>query len=55
VAILPLTGVLRARAAATLAPVVRGTLRAYLLFAFWLIIGLLLGALYLILLKLAGA
>lgn len=55
VAILPMTGALRARAAATLTLVVRGTLRTYLYFAFWLTIGLLLGALYLHLLKLAGA
>jgi 1,4-dihydroxy-2-naphthoate octaprenyltransferase len=55
VAILPLTGVLRARAAATLTPVVTSTLRAYVYFAFWLIIGLLLGALYLHLLRLTGS
>lgn len=55
VAILPLTGALRARVAATLTPVVRGTLRAYAYFAFWLTIGLLLGGLYLHLLRLAGA
>jgi hypothetical protein len=55
VAILPFTGALRASNAATLRPVVRQMLRAYVAFAFWLAIGLLLGWLYLRLLKVIGA
>jgi 1,4-dihydroxy-2-naphthoate octaprenyltransferase len=55
VAVVPLTGVLRAHNAETLAPAVRGMHRAYAAFAFWLIIGLLLGGLYLHLLSLLGA
>lgn len=54
VAVLPLTGALRGHAAA-LVPVVTGTLRAYVYFAFWVIIGLLLGAIYLHLLRIAGS
>jgi 1,4-dihydroxy-2-naphthoate octaprenyltransferase len=50
----PLTGGLRARGADTLAGVVRGTLRAYTAFAFWLVMGLLLGTLYLRLLAVLG-
>ena len=50
----PLTGGLRARTAATLDLVIASTLRAYGLFVLWLIAGLVLGALYLRLLRLTG-
>jgi 1,4-dihydroxy-2-naphthoate polyprenyltransferase len=55
VAMLPLTGGLRGRNEATLSPVVRGTLFAYMAFAFWLVVGLLLGDLFLRLLSVLGA
>ncbi len=53
-AVVPLTGGLRAQGAGALVAVVRGTLRAYTAFAFWLVMGLLLGALYLRLLAVLG-
>jgi 1,4-dihydroxy-2-naphthoate octaprenyltransferase len=54
-AALPLTGGLRARNAAPLDLVVRGSVRAYATFAFWLLTGLLLGVLLLRLQGVAGA
>ncbi|HEY7983683.1 MAG TPA: prenyltransferase [Ktedonobacterales bacterium] len=44
-AVVPLTGALRAKGAAALGHVVRYTVRAYCLFTFWLVAGLVLGAL----------
>jgi 1,4-dihydroxy-2-naphthoate octaprenyltransferase len=46
VAVIPLTGALRARGAPAMDLVVTQTLRAYAFFAAWLVLGLLLGALY---------
>lgn len=43
--VVPLTGALRAKGAAALSHVVRYTVRAYAYFAFWLIAGLVIGAL----------
>jgi 1,4-dihydroxy-2-naphthoate octaprenyltransferase len=54
IAVLPLTGGLRARSAPTLDLVVVGAVRAYGFFAFWLVMGLLLGSLFLRLLSLLG-
>lgn len=54
VAVVPATGVWRARNSDTLTPAVRGMLRAYAFFGFWLIVGLLVGALSLRLLALLG-
>jgi 1,4-dihydroxy-2-naphthoate octaprenyltransferase len=55
VAAVPLTGGLRARNAATLALVVRGTLQAYAYFLGWLVLGLLLGGIFLRLMALLNA
>ena len=55
IAVLPLTGGLRARSAPTLDLVVAGAVRAYGFFAFWLVVGLLLGGLFLRLMSLLGA
>ena len=52
--VVPATGIWRAHSADTLTPAVRGMLRAYAFFAFWIIAGLLIGALYLRLLTLIG-
>jgi 1,4-dihydroxy-2-naphthoate octaprenyltransferase len=54
VLVVPATGIWRARNADTLTPAVRGMLRAYFFFAFWLVLGLLIGALYLRLLGVLG-
>jgi 1,4-dihydroxy-2-naphthoate octaprenyltransferase len=54
VVVVPATGIWRARNSDTLTPAVRGMLRAYIFFAFWLIVGLLVGALYLRLTGLLG-
>lgn len=55
VAAVPLTGGLRSRNAATLALVVRGTLQAYAYFLGWLVLGLLLGGIFLRLTALLNA
>lgn len=55
IAVVPLTGGLRARTAATLGQVVTGAMRAYAFFAFWLVLGLLVGGLFLQLMGLLGA
>jgi hypothetical protein len=55
VSVLPLTGALRAQGATALTSVIPATLRAYIYFAFWLLLGLMLGSLYLRLLSVLGA
>jgi 1,4-dihydroxy-2-naphthoate polyprenyltransferase len=55
VLVVPATSIWRARNADTLTPGVHGMLRAYFFFAFWLIIGVVIGALYLRLLGALGA
>jgi 1,4-dihydroxy-2-naphthoate octaprenyltransferase len=55
IAALPLTGGLRAHSAPTLDLVVTDAVRAYAFFAFWLVVGLLLGGLFLRLLSLLGS
>jgi 1,4-dihydroxy-2-naphthoate octaprenyltransferase len=54
IAVLPLSGGLRSRSAPTLDLVVVGAVRAYGFFAFWLVVGLLLGGLFLRLTGLLG-
>lgn len=54
VVVVPATGIWRARNSDTLTPAVRGMLRAYAFFAFWIIVGLLVGGLYLRLLAQLG-
>lgn len=55
VAVVPLTGGLRARNASTLSLVIRGTLQAYAFFLGWLVLGLLLGGIFLRLAALLNA